>query len=86
MKEFVHGDFGRTQPNLGTMLGADCDILTLDVTVSASIGFSLVSSVNLLSFFLFCPSFEGCVGGGVGGEGEGHSNSTPQNDQKVTQM
>ena len=36
VKEFVHGDFGRTQPNLGTILGADCDIVTLDVTVSKS--------------------------------------------------
>ncbi|XP_076442990.1 tRNA pseudouridine synthase Pus10-like isoform X2 [Babylonia areolata] len=32
VKEFVHGDFGRTQPNLRTLLGADCDILALDVT------------------------------------------------------
>ncbi|KAK7488356.1 hypothetical protein BaRGS_00020330, partial [Batillaria attramentaria] len=32
VKEFVHGDFGRTQPNLGTLLQADCDILQLDVT------------------------------------------------------
>ncbi|KAK7103628.1 tRNA pseudouridine synthase Pus10-like [Littorina saxatilis] len=32
VKEFVHGDFGRTQPNLGTLLNADCDILALDVT------------------------------------------------------
>lgn len=31
VKEFVHGDFGRTVPNLGTVLGTDCDILELDV-------------------------------------------------------
>ena len=31
IKEFVHGDFGRTTPNLGTMLGCECDILSLDV-------------------------------------------------------
>eukprot|EP01105_Mastigella_eilhardi_P010509 TRINITY_DN2457_c0_g1_i1.p1 TRINITY_DN2457_c0_g1~~TRINITY_DN2457_c0_g1_i1.p1 ORF type:complete len:543 (-),score=132.07 TRINITY_DN2457_c0_g1_i1:131-1729(-) len=32
IKEFCHGDFGRTQPNIGTMLHADADILQLDVT------------------------------------------------------
>ena len=31
IKEFVHGDFGRTQPNLRTILGQEVDILTLDV-------------------------------------------------------
>ncbi|KAL5009163.1 hypothetical protein ScPMuIL_014744 [Solemya velum] len=31
IKEFVHGDFGRTQPNLSTLLGMECDILELDV-------------------------------------------------------
>ena len=31
VKEFVHGDFGRTAPNLGTILGIECDILELDV-------------------------------------------------------
>ncbi len=31
IKEFVHGDFGRTQPNVGTLLGHDADILSLDV-------------------------------------------------------
>lgn len=31
IKEFVHGDFGRTQPNIGTLLGCDADILSLDV-------------------------------------------------------
>lgn len=35
IKEFVHGDFGRTSPNLAEILG-DCrtDIIELDVTVS----------------------------------------------------
>ena len=32
VKEFVHGDFGRTSPNVGTLLGCPCDILQLDVT------------------------------------------------------
>ena len=38
MKEFVHSDFGRTVPNVGTLLGEglQCDIHTLDVLVSVS--------------------------------------------------
>lgn len=31
IKEFVHGDFGRTKPNLTALLGVDCDILELNV-------------------------------------------------------
>jgi len=31
VKEFVHGDFGRTEPNLAQILGCDVDILALDV-------------------------------------------------------
>ncbi|CAH0555777.1 unnamed protein product [Brassicogethes aeneus] len=31
VKEFVHGDFERTTPNLGTIVGHACDIITLDV-------------------------------------------------------
>ncbi|XP_037072190.1 tRNA pseudouridine synthase Pus10-like [Pollicipes pollicipes] len=31
IKEFVHGDFGRTEPNVGTLLGGKFDILALDV-------------------------------------------------------
>ena len=31
IKEFVHGDFGRTMPSLGTVLKTECDILQLDV-------------------------------------------------------
>ena len=31
IKEFVHGDFNRTLPNLGSLLGVECDILLLDV-------------------------------------------------------
>ncbi|KAJ1628557.1 hypothetical protein T492DRAFT_908289 [Pavlovales sp. CCMP2436] len=31
VKEFVHGDFGRTFPNLGSLLGCAADILQLDV-------------------------------------------------------
>ncbi|RMX39843.1 hypothetical protein pdam_00013473, partial [Pocillopora damicornis] len=31
IKEFVHGDFGRTKPSLGDLLNAETDILELDV-------------------------------------------------------
>lgn len=31
VKEFVHSDFGRTVPSLGSILGTDADILELDV-------------------------------------------------------
>ena len=31
VKEFVHGDFGRTAPSLGSLLGCEADILQLDV-------------------------------------------------------
>ncbi|KAH0622879.1 hypothetical protein JD844_025699 [Phrynosoma platyrhinos] len=31
IKEFVHGDFGRTKPNIGSLLGMTADILELDV-------------------------------------------------------
>lgn len=33
IKEFVHGDFGRTLPNLGSLLHCEADILSLDVLV-----------------------------------------------------
>ena len=31
VKEFVHGDLGRTVPNLGELLQCDADIIQLDV-------------------------------------------------------
>ena len=34
IKEFVHGDFGRTSPCLKDLLGCEVDILALDVEVS----------------------------------------------------
>lgn len=33
VKEFVHGDFDRTIPNLTSILGTEIDILALDVEV-----------------------------------------------------
>ena len=32
VKEFVHGDLGRTRPCVGTLLGCQADIIQLDVT------------------------------------------------------
>jgi tRNA pseudouridine synthase 10 len=32
IKELVHGDLGRTVPNIGGLMGTECDILQLDVT------------------------------------------------------
>ncbi|CBY31022.1 unnamed protein product [Oikopleura dioica] len=32
IKEFVHGDFGRTKPNVTEIFGCECDIVGLDVT------------------------------------------------------
>ena len=32
IKEFIHGDLGRTKPSLGNLLNSNCDILQLDVT------------------------------------------------------
>lgn len=37
VKEFVHGDFGRTKPNLGNLLNSETDILQLDVEVGGEI-------------------------------------------------
>jgi tRNA pseudouridine synthase 10 len=31
VKEFVHGDLGRTNPNFGSLLNCTADILQLDV-------------------------------------------------------
>ena len=31
IKEFVHGDFGRTVPSVSTIMGNRCDMLQLDV-------------------------------------------------------
>ena len=31
IKEFVHGDFGRTRPSVGSILGCEADIIQLDV-------------------------------------------------------
>lgn len=49
VKEFVHGDFGRTKPNLTIILNRFVDILELDVLVSdQSKTLSLSFSVHLI--------------------------------------
>lgn len=42
IKEFVHGDLGRTVPNLGEILGCEVDILALDVEVGKEVQFLLI--------------------------------------------
>ena len=32
IKEFIHGDLGRTKPSFGNLIHSNCDILQLDVT------------------------------------------------------
>jgi tRNA pseudouridine synthase 10 len=32
IKEFVHGDLGRTTPSMGSILGCRAEIIQLDVT------------------------------------------------------
>lgn len=48
MKEFVHGDFGRTVPSLGTLLDTSADILELDVEVML-----LIHNIYLANFLFF---------------------------------
>uniref|UniRef100_K7EEN0 tRNA pseudouridine synthase Pus10 n=1 Tax=Ornithorhynchus anatinus TaxID=9258 RepID=K7EEN0_ORNAN len=38
IKEFVHGDFGRTTPNIGFLMNGTADILELDVEVMFPVG------------------------------------------------
>ena len=45
MKEFVHGDLGRTVPNVGSILGCRADILQLDVL---GLGWQIEELVDLL--------------------------------------
>lgn len=49
IKEFVHSDFGRTSPNLASILGdCICDIIQLDVTVSKIVQ----SKISIRQIFL----------------------------------
>lgn len=62
IKEFVHGDFGRTKPNLGALMETEVDILELDVEVCwfhQTITFKMIldkifnlcSQLDVISFF-----------------------------------
>lgn len=62
IKEFIHSDFGRTRPSLGSLLGCRADILSLDVLVRpqssrhvALSPFPPPSSITRLT--RVCPSF-----------------------------
>lgn len=48
IKEFVHGDFGRTEPNLSTLLNSDSDtdLMELDVLVSRKCLFIFFSACS----------------------------------------
>ena len=50
IKEFVHGDLGRTVPSVGSLLETESDILQLDVT---NVFESLESVINLPDEELF---------------------------------
>ena len=55
VKEFVHGDFGRTSPNLCSILKCDVDIVALDVEVVYISKILLGSDVlNQSQFLLLC--------------------------------
>jgi tRNA pseudouridine synthase 10 len=49
IKEFVHGDLGRTTPSIGSLLETEADILQLDVTQV----YDSVESINLNDEKLF---------------------------------
>ena len=55
IKEFVHGDFGRTVPNLRTILGVQVDIVALDVEVISYLKKLFVTSSMLNLRVTFVP-------------------------------
>ena len=56
VKEFVHGDFGRTEPNVAQILGCDVDIIALDVEVKMLVYKFCDLSENLESKFVVLNS------------------------------
>lgn len=46
IKEFVHGDLGRTRPSLRTLLGSPADILQLDLEGLIEEGQDTITSGN----------------------------------------
>jgi len=58
IKEFVHGDFGRTQPSLGQLLGGvQVDILALDVQVVCQDTFSSLHGASILIHAHICNCY-----------------------------
>jgi tRNA U54 and U55 pseudouridine synthase Pus10 len=58
IKEFVHGDFGRTQPSLGQLLGGvHVDILALDVQVACQDTFSFLHGALTLIHTHICNCY-----------------------------
>uniref|UniRef100_A0A8C4KWR9 tRNA pseudouridine synthase Pus10 n=1 Tax=Equus asinus asinus TaxID=83772 RepID=A0A8C4KWR9_EQUAS len=53
IKEFVHGDFGRTKPNIGSLMNVTADILELDVEVHYFIVKMLICTLNSAKVMLF---------------------------------
>jgi hypothetical protein len=59
IKEFVHGDFGRTQPSLGQLLGGvQVDILALDVQVVCQDTFLLFHGASTLIHAHICNCYQ----------------------------
>lgn len=59
IKEFVHGDLGRTTPSLGSLLGLEVDIIALDVEVSIIAEICLQLALISLTFFNTITSYYG---------------------------
>ena len=58
IKEFVHGDFGRTQPSLGQLLGGvQVDILALDVQVVCQDTFLSLRGASILIHAHICNCY-----------------------------
>ncbi len=43
VKEFVHGDLGRTRPSVQEILGVEADIVSLDVQVSKLVIYTILN-------------------------------------------
>lgn len=56
IKEFVHGDFGRTKPNMCELLKTDTDILELDVEVTIQLDLQWKSVLEMSLNCLSCLS------------------------------
>ena len=59
VKEFVHGDLGRTRPNISELLGFPADILALDVEVNRPVLIFMQFCRLCLKFCLKTFHFQG---------------------------